>query len=59
MASAWAACVVNTRMDAELTIHLNQPGATVSPTLYGAFFKDINRASPSAGQVTQKFLNKK
>jgi alpha-L-arabinofuranosidase len=28
----------------ELTIHLNQKGVAVSPTLYGAFFEDINRA---------------
>src|SRR5690242_3254399 len=28
----------------ELTIHLDRPGAKVSPTLYGAFFEDINRA---------------
>ncbi|MGC3989747.1 MAG: alpha-L-arabinofuranosidase C-terminal domain-containing protein [Chthoniobacteraceae bacterium] len=27
-----------------LTIRADQPGAAVSPTLYGAFFEDINRA---------------
>src|ERR1044072_4366658 len=29
---------------ADIKIHLDQPGAAVSPTLYGAFFEDINRA---------------
>jgi alpha-L-arabinofuranosidase len=29
---------------ADLTVHADKPGATVSPTLYGAFFEDINRA---------------
>ncbi len=29
---------------AELTVRVDQPGASVSPTLYGAFFEDINRA---------------
>lgn len=27
-----------------ITVHMNTPGASVSPTLYGAFFEDINRA---------------
>ena len=38
------ACAVNAAFGAELTIDLNKPGAAVSPTLYGAFFEDINRA---------------
>jgi alpha-L-arabinofuranosidase len=29
---------------ATLTVGLDHPGVTVSPTLYGAFFEDINRA---------------
>lgn len=29
---------------AELTVHLDQPGANVSPTFYGVSFEDINRA---------------
>jgi alpha-L-arabinofuranosidase len=29
---------------ANVTIQFNKPGAIVSPTLYGAFFEDINRA---------------
>ncbi|MEO8615156.1 MAG: alpha-L-arabinofuranosidase C-terminal domain-containing protein, partial [Luteolibacter sp.] len=29
---------------AELTIHVDKPGVSVSPTLYGMFFEDINRA---------------
>ena len=29
---------------AELTVHVDQPGASIAPTLYGAFFEDINRA---------------
>ena len=33
-----------TSQSAELTVHLDQPGPTVSPTLYGLFFEDINRA---------------
>src|SRR5688572_25552056 len=28
----------------DIKIHLDKPGAAVSPTLYGAFFEDINRA---------------
>jgi alpha-L-arabinofuranosidase len=39
-----AAGLANRTVGAELTVHLDQPGATVSPTLYGAFFEDINRA---------------
>ncbi|HEX9048891.1 MAG TPA: alpha-L-arabinofuranosidase C-terminal domain-containing protein [Verrucomicrobiae bacterium] len=34
----------NFAIAADLTVHLDQPGATVSPTLYGIFFEDINRA---------------
>ena len=29
---------------AGVTIHADKPGVPVSPTLYGAFFEDINRA---------------
>ena len=29
---------------AEITVQTDKPGAAVSPTLYGAFFEDINRA---------------
>lgn len=29
---------------ATMTIHVDQPGPVVSPTLYGIFFEDINRA---------------
>jgi len=29
---------------AEITVQVDKPGATVSPTLYGVFFEDINRA---------------
>ena len=29
---------------AEITVQMDKPGAVVSPTLYGAFFEDINRA---------------
>jgi hypothetical protein len=29
---------------AEITVQMDKPGAAVSPTLYGAFFEDINRA---------------
>ena len=39
-----AACLANRTTGAELTVHLDMPGAVVSPTLYGAFFEDINRA---------------
>ncbi len=28
----------------EITVHVDQPGAVVAPTLYGMFFEDINRA---------------
>lgn len=28
----------------DLTIHFDKPGVSISPTLYGAFFEDINRA---------------
>lgn len=37
-------CAVNVAFGAEIKIHLDKPGAAVSPTLYGAFFEDINRA---------------
>lgn len=39
-----AACLANRAAGAELTVHMDQPGVAVSPTLYGAFFEDINRA---------------
>lgn len=39
-----AAGLADRSAGAELTIHLDKPGATVSRTLYGAFFEDINRA---------------
>jgi hypothetical protein len=29
---------------AEILIHVGRPGMSISPTLYGAFFEDINRA---------------
>src|SRR5256885_5606175 len=30
--------------DATITVHVDRPGITVSPTLYGVFFEEINRA---------------
>ena len=36
--------VASASLGAELTIHLDEPGAEVSPTHYGIFFEDINRA---------------
>jgi hypothetical protein len=39
-----AACLANRTAGAELTVHMDKPGVAVSPTLYGAFFEDINRA---------------
>src|SRR5438105_12941217 len=39
-----AACVTNFAAAAKLTVHMDKPGAVVRPTLYGAFFEDINRA---------------
>lgn len=39
-----AACLAGRAAAAELTVHMDQPGAAVSPTLYGVFFEDINRA---------------
>jgi alpha-L-arabinofuranosidase len=39
-----AAGLANLAAGAELTVHMDQPGASVSPTLYGVFFEDINRA---------------
>jgi alpha-L-arabinofuranosidase len=39
-----ALCVVNVVFGADIEIQLDKPGAAVSPTLYGAFFEDINRA---------------
>jgi alpha-L-arabinofuranosidase len=36
--------IANAVHGADIKIHLDQPGAAVSPTLYGAFFEDINRA---------------
>jgi alpha-L-arabinofuranosidase len=35
---------VATALAGEIIIHADKPGAQVSPTLYGAFFEDINRA---------------
>src|SRR3954447_19059573 len=29
---------------ATITVHADRPGITVSPTLYGVFFEEINRA---------------
>jgi hypothetical protein len=37
-------CFLSVTVAGELTVHMDQPGATVSPTLYGLFFEDINRA---------------
>jgi alpha-L-arabinofuranosidase len=39
-----AAVAVISAAAAEITVQMDKPGATVSPTLYGAFFEDINRA---------------
>lgn len=39
-----AAGLTNRAANAELTVHMDKPGVAVSPTLYGAFFEDINRA---------------
>jgi alpha-L-arabinofuranosidase len=38
------ACAAISASAADLTIHFDKPGAAVSPTLYGLFFEDINRA---------------
>lgn len=40
---------------ADLTIELDKPGVNVSPTLYGAFFEDINRAGDGGlyGEMVQ------
>jgi alpha-L-arabinofuranosidase len=39
-----AVCALNASFAAELTVRLDKPGVAISPTLYGAFFEDINRA---------------
>lgn len=31
--------------NAEVTVHLNRPGITISPVLYGVFYEDINYAA--------------
>ena len=36
--------LANRSAGVELTVHIDKPGAIVSPSLYGAFFEDINRA---------------
>ncbi len=36
--------VAGTSLAADVTVHMDQPGAAVSPTFYGIFFEDINRA---------------
>ena len=30
--------------DMTMTVHVDQPGVKISPTLYGIFFEEINRA---------------
>jgi len=37
-------CSLNLMAEEHLVVRMDQPGARVSPTLYGAFFEDINRA---------------
>jgi alpha-L-arabinofuranosidase len=39
-----AALLASGAQAAEITIHTDKPGKPVSPTLYGVFFEDINRA---------------
>ncbi|HVT80703.1 MAG TPA: hypothetical protein VHM90_08595, partial [Phycisphaerae bacterium] len=42
--AALIACCGSTAMGAEIVVRADKPGPAVSPTLYGAFFEDINRA---------------
>jgi alpha-L-arabinofuranosidase len=44
LAALLAACAAPFAFAGDLTIHMDKPGVAVSPTLYGAFFEDINRA---------------
>jgi len=39
-----AVLAVNALAGAEITVHMDKPGAVVNPMLYGVFFEDINRA---------------
>src|SRR5205823_8683418 len=38
------AAEATTQPDATITVHVDRPGIAVSPTLYGVFFEEINRA---------------
>ena len=44
LASGVFALAVVRAAAADITVHLDRPGAAIRPTLYGAFFEDINRA---------------
>ena len=43
-AAALLATALTAAEPAKLTVHVDQNGPTISPTLYGIFFEEINRA---------------
>ena len=58
-ASCWLSCPTFTSARAEgpasITVELDRPGVTISPTLYGIFFEEINRAGEGGlyGEMVQ------
>src|SRR2546421_3678064 len=45
----------STQPDATMTVHADRPGIKISPTLYGIFFEEINRAGEGGlyGEMVQ------